>query len=87
MKKGFLVLAAFGVACFAGNANAASVDCAPLCDRYKAPNPASKTMAQLERWVKNRVADDTDAANLKECLLTGAADNPNQANYAGKGSI
>ena len=53
----------------------------------KAPNPASKTMAQLERWVRSRVDNPKDAASLKECLLAGAADNPNQASYAGKGAI
>ena len=59
-------------------------DCSALMGKYSAPNPASKTMAQLERWVKNRVDNPKDAAALKECLIAGAADNPNQASYAGK---
>ena len=59
-------------------------DCSALMSKYSAPNPASKTMAQLERWVKNRVDNPKDAAALKECLIAGAADNPNQASYAGK---
>ena len=53
---------------------ALGADCDALCKKYSSPNPASKTMAQLERWVKN----------LKDCLVAGAADNPNQASYAGK---
>lgn len=59
-------------------------DCSVLMSKYNAPNPASKTMAQLERWVRNRVDNPKDAAALKECLIAGAADNPNQASYAGK---
>ena len=62
-------------------------DCDALCKKYSSPNPASKTMAQLERWVKNRVDNPKDAAALKDCLIAGAADNPNQASYAGKGAI
>ena len=62
-------------------------DCDALCKKYSSPNPASKTMAQLERWVKNRVDNPKDAAALKDCLVAGAADNPNQASYAGKGAI
>ena len=62
-------------------------DCGALCKKYSSPNPASKTMAQLERWVKNRVDNPKDAAVLKDCLVAGAADNPNQASYAGKGAI
>ncbi len=59
-------------------------DCASLAAKYNAPNPASKTMAQIERWVNNRVDNSKDAAELRECLIAGAADNPNQASYAGK---
>ena len=40
-------------------------DCDALCKKYSSPNPASKTMAQLERWVKNRVDNPKDAAVLK----------------------
>ncbi len=61
-----------------------AADCASLAIKYNAPNPASKTMAQVERWVNNRVDNPSDAAVLKECLIAGAADNPNQASYAGK---
>lgn len=78
MKKivfaSFLVLPAFVF----------GADCAALASKYSAPDPASKTMAQIERWVKNKVSDPADAAVLKECLLAGAADNPNQASFAGK---
>ncbi len=64
-----------------------AADCVTLTSKYHAPNPASKTIAQVERWVKNRVENPKDAAVLRECLIAGAADNPNQASYAGKGSI
>ncbi len=64
---------------------ALAVDCDTLCDKYHAPNPASKTIAQVERWVKHRVDNPQDAAIIRDCLIAGAADNPNQANYAGKG--
>ncbi len=83
MKKMILMLlmaAAFPLCSF-------GADCGALGRKYKAPNPASKTMAQLERWVRSRVDNPKDAASLKECLLAGAADNPNQASYAGKGAI
>lgn len=64
-----------------------AADCVSMSSKYHAPNPASKTIAQIERWVKNRVNDPRDAATLKECLIAGAADNPNQASYAGKGTL
>lgn len=78
MKKALCALAVILPLCAFG------ADCASLMSKYSAPNPASKTMAQLERWVKNRVDNPKDAAELKECLVAGAADNPNQASYAGK---
>lgn len=59
-------------------------DCVALASKYSAPDPASKTMAQIERWVKNKVSDPNDVNVLKECLIAGAADNPNQASFAGK---
>ena len=77
--KKFTLLAFFLAGC-----SLWAADCAALAQRYNAPNPASKTMSQIERWVKNRVDNAVDAAELRECLLAGAADNPNQANYAGK---
>lgn len=75
------ILLSFVLAC---PALVLAADCAALSDKYQAPDPASKTMAQIERWVNNRVGDANDAAALKECLIAGAADNPNQASYAGK---
>ena len=62
-----------------------AASCESLMRKYHTPDPASKTIAQLERWVKHRVSSAADAAELKECLIAGAADNPNQASYAGKG--
>lgn len=59
-------------------------DCAALSSKYNAPNPASKTMIQIERWIRNNVNNANEANALKECLLARAADNPNQASFAGK---
>lgn len=59
-------------------------DCASLMIKYEAPEPESKTMKQIERWVKKKVKDEADAAVLKECMTARAADNPNQAQVAGK---
>lgn len=81
MKKiAFVLFIVFPVCIF-------GADCVSLTNKYQAPNPASKTIAQLERWVKNRVDVPQDAALLRECLISGAADNPNQASYAGKGGM
>lgn len=78
MKTKILVL----LACFPMLSLAA--DCSALSSKYNAPDPASKTMSQIERWVKVKVSDPNDANTLKECLLAKAADNPNQASFAGK---
>ena len=59
-------------------------DCASLMSKYDAPEPSSKTMKQLERWVNQKVSDANDASTLKECLVSRAADNPNQVSVAGK---
>ncbi|EAH4936419.1 hypothetical protein D6654_07510 [Campylobacter lari] len=59
-------------------------DCASLMTKYEAPEPESKTMKQIERWVSKKVKDAADAATLKECMVAKAADNPNQAQVAGK---
>lgn len=59
-------------------------DCGALISKYNAPDPASKTMKQIERWVKRKVTDATDAPKLQECLIAGAADNPNKVKVAGK---
>ncbi len=61
-----------------------AADCAGLSAKYEAPDPASKTMKQIERWVKSKVSDASDASSLQECLIAGAADNPNQVRVAGK---
>ncbi len=77
MKKQ-LVISAMLFA-FAGNAYAG---CSELIAKHGAPDPATKTMKQLERWVKRKVKD-ADAAPLTECLVAKAADNPNKAAAAG----
>lgn len=59
-------------------------NCQALASKYNAPNPASKTMVQIERWVRNNISNPNEANILKECLIAGAADNPNQASFAGK---
>jgi len=57
-------------------------DCDGLIKKYSAPDPSTKTMKQLERWVKRKVKTG-DANNLKECLVALAADNPNKEAVAG----
>jgi hypothetical protein len=62
----------------------ALADCAGLIKKYEAPDPASKTMAQIERWVQRAVTDAAEAAEITKCLIAGAADNPNKVQVAGK---
>lgn len=59
-------------------------DCAGLSSKYEAPDPASKTMSQIKRWVKRKVKDPAEATELEKCLIAGAADNPNKSQMAGK---
>lgn len=59
-------------------------DCASLSKKYKAPDPASKTMSQVKRWVKRKVKNSGDAKTLQKCLVAQAADNPNKVQVAGK---
>ncbi|MCW1870481.1 hypothetical protein OLQ82_05235 [Campylobacter jejuni] len=61
----------------------ALADCASLMAKYEAPEPESKTMKQVERWISKN-SDPADAAVLKECMIARAADNPNQVSVAGK---
>ena len=63
-------------------ASQASAGCSELIAKHNAPDPSTKTMKQLERWVKRKVKD-ADAAPLTECLVARAADNPNKAAAAG----
>lgn len=60
----------------------ANAGCNELIAKYNAPDPSTKTMKQLERWVKRKVKGG-DADALKECLVSRAADNPNKAAAAG----
>lgn len=62
----------------------ALADCATLMSKYGAPEPESKTMKQIERWIKKSVSDPNDAKVLSECMIARAADNPNQVQVAGK---
>ena len=77
MKKQ-LVISAMLFA-FVSNAHAG---CSELISKHGAPDPSTKTMKQLKRWVKRKVKD-ADAASLTECLVARAADNPNKAAVAG----
>ncbi|HHE05621.1 MAG TPA: hypothetical protein ENK90_00685 [Epsilonproteobacteria bacterium] len=56
--------------------------CSELSAKHSAPDPSTKTMKQIERWVKRKVKG-ADASALKECLIAKAADNPNKAAVAG----
>lgn len=62
----------------------ALANCQALMAKYNAPNPASKTMVQIQRWIRNNVSNANEANTLQECLFAGAADNPNQASFAGR---
>jgi len=79
MKKITTALSILGLAC-----SFAHADCSELMKKYEAPDPASKTMSQIERWVKRKVTDSNDANVLQECMIAGAADNPNKVQVAGK---
>lgn len=59
-------------------------ECEDLMAKYKAPDPGAKTMKQVKRWVKRKLKGSPDAGKMEECLIAGAADNPNKANMAGK---
>ena len=74
------IMSFFVVAIFAINIYA---DCAGLIKQYNAPDPSTKTMKQLKRWVKRKVKTG-DADKLKECLVALAADNPNKEAVAGE---
>lgn len=77
MKK--LILTAL----IAGLPSLMFADCATLMKKYDAPDPASKTMAQIGRWIK-KVDNPADAKALETCMVAQAADNPNKAQVAGK---
>lgn len=79
MKKIITTLSILGLFCSFAHAK-----CAELMKKYEAPDPASKTMSQIERWVKRKVTDPSDANVLQECMIAGAADNPNKVQVAGK---
>lgn len=62
-----------------------AASCNELITKYNAPDPTTKTMAQISRWVERKVADNpADAQELEACLIAGAADNPNKEQVAGK---
>lgn len=59
-------------------------NCDVLMQKYGAPDPASKTMSQISRWISNKVDDSNDAKTLESCMIARAADNPNKEQVAGK---
>lgn len=71
------------IALFAGLPSFMLADCASLMKKYDAPDPASKTMAQINRWIK-KIDNAADAKALETCMIAQAADNPNKAQVAGK---
>jgi len=77
MKKKFFLLL---LSILVGNLYA---DCSDLIKKYHAPDPSTKTMKQLKRWVKRKVKT-ADASKLQECLVARAADNPNKEAVAGE---
>lgn len=77
MKKTILL------ACIVALPSIALADCAALMKKYDAPDPAAKTMAQINRWLK-KLDDSADIKALEKCMIAQAADNPNKAQFAGK---
>ena len=77
MKKLILIALCAGLPSFM------LADCASLMKQYDAPDPASKTMAQINRWLK-KIDNATDAKALGDCMIAQAADNPNKSQVAGK---
>lgn len=61
----------------------AFADCAALMSKYNAPDPGSKTMSQIKRWLK-KIDNPADVKELESCMISQAADNPNKAQVAGK---
>lgn len=59
-------------------------NCEALMQQYNAPDPASKTMSQISRWVSSKVENASDAKTLETCMIARAADNPNKEQVAGK---
>ena len=59
-------------------------NCEALMQKYNAPDPGSKTMAQITRWISSKVDDSADAKTLESCMVARAADNPNKEQVAGK---
>ncbi|WP_395002659.1 hypothetical protein [uncultured Helicobacter sp.] len=59
-------------------------NCEALMQKYNAPDPGSKTMAQITRWISSKVDDSNDAKTLETCMVARAADNPNKEQVAGK---
>lgn len=78
MKKVILLFTALGLF-----TSFALADCSSLMKKYDAPDPGSKTMSQIKRWVK-KVEDANDAKVLESCMVAQAADNPNKSQVAGK---
>ncbi len=58
-------------------------ECDDLMAKYHAPDPSTKTMKQLKRWVKRKVKD-ANKEKIEKCLVARAADNPNKATVAGE---
>jgi hypothetical protein len=79
MKKSLSVL--LFLSFLGGSLQAA--DCGALIAQYNAPDPGTKTMKQIKRWVKRKVKDGNKQA-IEECMIAGAADNPNKETVAGK---
>lgn len=63
--------------------NAIFADCATLMSKYDAPDPGSKTMKQIKRWLK-KIDNSADIKELEDCMISRAADNPNKSQVAGK---
>lgn len=69
--------------CLLAMSGFAFADCTALMEKYRAPDPAAKTMNQIKRWIK-KINDPADAKQLEDCMIAKAADNPNKIQVAGR---
>ena len=77
MRRVLIVLMVASFSLYAG-------ECQELMAKYNTPNPETKTMKQLKRWVKRKLKRVAEKDKVLKCLIDRAADNPNKATVAGE---
>lgn len=84
MRKIFMSFAILSLGGLISINVATAADCNTLINKYDAPDPSKKTMAQLKRWAQRKLENNPDLSQLESCLIAQAADNPNRDRVAGK---